>query len=82
MGSHRVRHDLSDLAAAAGLQTPNSNFALKNPIKINKFIFKKKKKKDRKKNLTAPIPDSKGTYIISCGHRDKIAENPNQRHSK
>lgn len=27
-----------------------------------------------KKNLTAPIPDSKGTYIISCGHRDKIAE--------
>ena len=44
MGSHRVRHDLSDLAAAAGLQTPSSNFALKNPIKINKFIFKKKKK--------------------------------------
>lgn len=34
-----------------------------------------------KKNLTAPIPDSKGAYIISCGHRDRITENPNQRHS-
>ena len=34
-----------------------------------------------KKNLTAPIPNSKGAYIISCGHSDKIAENPNQRHS-